>query len=184
MKRVIAAILLLIVMVSLCACEQKEPKGVQEEEIRAICDLATLDCYYNNVVKLKKEANNIFQKDRIMWIEYESKVTIGIDMSDVVIRINGDTVSIKLPETKVLSTNFTLKEGSFIASEDGWLFKNKITPEEEQKAIKEGQDQLKETVLKDKARLIQANERAKELIGNYITNLEKSTGKDYTIEWN
>ena len=88
MKRMVAATLLLFVIIGLLGCAQEKQEILSEEEIRGICDLATLECYYNNVAKLDKKADNIFQKDRKMWIEYEGKATIGINMADIEIQVD------------------------------------------------------------------------------------------------
>ena len=183
MKRVIAIVLLLVVLCSLSACAEKKTKELRVEDIRAICELATVECYYNNVAKINKKADNIFQVDRTMWIEYEGKATIGIKMSDVVIEVVGDTVSIKMPDAEVLSTDYTFKEDSYITSSDGWLWPNKISTEEQQAGVIEGQEAMKEAIKNNKALFLKAEERAKELIANYITKLGEASGKEYTIKW-
>lgn len=184
MKRLVAALLLIVVAFSMCACQKQETELLSEEDVRAICDLATLECYYNNVAKIYKEAANIFLKDRTMWIEYEGKATIGIDMSEVVISIKGENVEIQLPEAKILSSDYTFMEDSYVASEDGfWIFSNKISTEEQQAGVVEGQKAMLEAVSNNQALFIKAQERAKELIENYIENIGKATGKEYTIQW-
>ena len=56
-------------------------------QIRSICDLATLECYYHNVAKSTKEKGSglahLGEKERKFWIEYTGVVKIGIEMSDV-----------------------------------------------------------------------------------------------------
>lgn len=183
MKRVVVIALLLVILCSLSACAQKKTEELQVEDIRAICELATLDCYYNNVAKINKEADNIFQVDRTMWIEYEGKATIGIKMSDVDIEVAGDTVSIKIPDAEVLSTDYTFKEDSYIASSDGWIWPNKISTEDQEAGVIEGQEAMKEAIENNKALLLKAEERAKELIENYITKLGEASGEEYTIKW-
>ena len=183
MRRVFSFILLIVVFVSLSACSKKETESLRVEDIRAICELATLECYYNNVAKIKKEADNIFQKDRTMWIEYEGKATIGINMSNVEIQIIGDTVRIKMPDAEILSTDYTFKEDSYVASADGWLWPNKISTEEQQSGVVEGQEVMKQSINDNKGLFLKAEDRAKELIENYITKLGEAAGKEYTIEW-
>ena len=183
MKRVTVIVLLVIVLCSLSACKQKEAEELRVEDIRAICELATLECYYNNVAKIEKKADNIFQVDRTMWIEYEGKATIGIKMSDVVIQVSGDTVNIKMPDAQILSTDYTFKEDSYVASSDGWLWPNKISTEEQQAGVIEGQEAMKQSIANNKGLFLKAEDRAKELIENYITKLGEAAGKEYTIEW-
>lgn len=187
MKRLAAVILVAIVILSLCACGQKNEEVLREEDIRAVCELATLKCYYNNVAQIDKEADNIFQKDRKMWIEYEGEAVIGIDMSKVSIKINGNTVSITMPNAEIQSLKplaKTLTEDSYICSADGWLIKNKITTEDQESAIKKGQEEMEQAVLENQGLFKKVEDRAKELIENYITKLGEAIGKEYTIEWN
>ena len=183
MKRTAVIVLLLVMLCGLSACAQKNAKDLRVEDIRAICELATLDCYYNNVAKIEKEADNIFQVDRTMWIEYEGRATIGIKMSDVDIEILGDTVIIKMPDAEVLSTDYTFEEDSYVASSDGWLWPNKITTEEQQAGVIEGQEAMKEAIENNKGLFLRAEDRAKELIENYITIIGEAVNKKYKIEW-
>lgn len=187
MKRTFAFFLLLICVLTFCACSSSSEDTLQVEDIRAVCQLATLKCFYNNVAILNKEADNIFQKDREMWIEYEGEAVIGVDMSKATITITGNTVNITLPKAQILSIAPvvpTLNEDSYIVSSDGWLFKNKITAEDQEAAINLGQEEMKEAILANNTLLTQAEERAKELIENYINQLGNATGKKYTIVWN
>lgn len=183
MKRFVAIALLLVTLCNLSACTQEKAEDLRVDDIRAICELATLECFYNNVAKIEKEADNIFQVDRTMWIEYEGKATIGINMNGVVIEIIGDTVKIKMPDAEVLSTDYTFKDDSYVASSDGWLWPNKISTEEQQAAVIEGQKAMKEAIQNNKGLFLKAEDRAKELIENYITKLGEVAGKEYTIEW-
>ena len=184
MKRFVSVALLIVLLVGLCSCSQKEAAPLREEDIRAICELATLECYYNNVAKIEKKADNIFQKNRTMWIEYEGKATIGIKMSDVVINVSGTTVNITMPSAEILSTDYTFKEDSYVASADGWLWPNKISTEDQQAGVIEGQEAMKDAILNNKGLFLKAEDRAKELIENYITKLGEAVGQEYTINWN
>ena len=183
MRRIVAVILLFVVALGLVACSKKEPKPIRVEDIRAICELATLECYYNNVAKIDKKADNIFQVDRKMWIEYEGKVTLGIRMSDVQIETKGEKVYITMPKAEVLSSDYSFKENSGISSADGWLVKNKISVKDQQTAVVKAQDKMVESIKDNKEMLLKAESRAKELIENYIVKFGEATGQEYTIVW-
>ena len=143
MKRPLAIVLLIASVFTLCACaENKTAPILKEEDIRAVCELATLECYYNNVAKIEKKASNIFQKDRKMWIEYEGVARIGIDMKEMEISVAGNTITMTMPQAKILSikpNDEKLNEDSYVSSADGWLIKNPITAEEQEEAITKGQ---------------------------------------------
>ncbi len=184
MKKTATIILLFILFAGLCSCKQKETLSLCEEDIRGICELATLECYYNNVAKINKDASNIFQKDRTMWIEYEGKATIGIKMDDVAILLTGSVVSITLPKAEILSTDYTFSENSYVVSEDGWLWSNKISTEEQQAGVIVGQEAMTQSILANEGLFLKAEQRAQELIENYIEKLSNITGEEYTIQWN
>ena len=187
MKRIFSVLLVLVMVLSLSACDKKSDAELKVEDIHAICELATIKCYYNNVAQIDKKKNNIFQKDRKMWIEYEGEAVLGIDMSKLEIKINKDTVDITMPKAEILSIHpkkETLNEKSYIASEDGFLFKNKITTEDQEEAITKGQTEMESAINNNSALFTQAENKAKELIENYIIKLSDIIGKEYKINWN
>ena len=120
MKRVFAIALLAVLIITLSACgKEKTDPALKEEDIRAVCELATLECYYNNVAKIEKKAATIFQKDRKMWIEYEGVAKIGIDMSELDVSISGNTITMTIPKAKILSlkpNEETLNNKSYVSS--------------------------------------------------------------------
>ena len=186
MKRLMIVAVCLVFVILLSACTSNSNASVKVEDIRAICELATLQCYYNNVAKIDKKADNFFQKDRKMWIEYEGEATIGIDMSKVIIDLNGDTVTVTLPNAEIQSIkplSTTLTEDSYIISSDGWLIKNKITVEDQQDAIAKGQEAMKQAILENDELFRQAEEQAKELITSYINQIGKVANVEYKIIW-
>jgi len=129
------AAILLITVFSGCASKVtdisiKEPDILQ---VRNICNLATLDCYYHNVAKSVKTTpsgiTHLGEKYRTFWIEYTGVARLGIDMSKVEMKIHGTDIELNMPKATVLSITIdkqTLGEDSYIASPDG-LNKNKIT---------------------------------------------------------
>lgn len=187
MKRILALIFTtLILTLTLCSCSSTNTASLNEDDARAICELATLKCYYNNVAVAKKEKENIFQKDRELWIEYEGVATIGFDMTKLALKINDNKVTVTLPNPKLLEIEVnkdTLNEKSCVASSDGAIFKNKITSEEQQKAIDNAQKEMEKTVSENTLLFHQANTRAKELITNYINQIGKVINIEYQIEW-
>ena len=187
MKRLLAITLLIVSVVSLCACAKEDTvPTLREEDIRSVCELATLECYYNNVAKIEKKASNWFQTDRKMWIEYEGMARIGIDMSELEISIIGNTITMIMPQAKILSlkpNESTLSEKSYVTSADGWFIKNPITAEDQQAAITAGQKEMEDAVLNNAGLFERAEKRAKKLIENFITQMGKTIGQEYTIIW-
>ena len=90
MKRKKIVCLLVISMLCIGGCGDKNQKKEEEADFSAIssvCELATLKCYYHNVAKSTKEKGSglahLGEKERKFWIEYTGVVKIGIEMSDV-----------------------------------------------------------------------------------------------------
>ena len=159
-------------------------------QIRSICELATLECYYHNVAKAVKEKGDGLvhwgEKDRTFWIEYKGTVKIGIDMSGVTMTVENGVYVITIPKAEILSINIdpeSLNEESYIFSQDSWN-PNYITAADQTNAIEAAQNNMKESVLNNSALLINAQDRAKKLIENYINQLETASGTNFTIKWN
>lgn len=176
-------------LVALCVTGCKSKQTLEEKpeitQIRAICDLATLETYYHNVAKIKKDGV-LLQKDRVLWIEYTGIARIGIDLSEVDMKIEGTTVKVDLPKAKLLSVNVSqIDKDSYYYSEDNKLFfKNEFTAEDETKAINDAQNNMKNDVENNAQLLNRAQDRAKDLIEKYIKELGNLSGLDYKIEWN
>lgn len=192
MKNKIRLILLsLIAIISLGSCSSpKEPvKEPDLGQVRNICNLATLECYYHNVAKSLKPAgvglSHIGENDRKFWIEYTGLARLGIDMADVEMKVDGTDVRVKLPKAQVLSISIdedSLNEDSYIASQDG-INRNKITADDQTQAIKKAQDDMRDRVMENESLLITAQTRAQKLIENYIKTLGESQGIEYSIDW-
>lgn len=191
-KRFLLFVIMTIIAVTNSSCSKKEKAYDRPElmEIRSICELATVECYYNNVAKSVKTSGSGIahwgEKDRTFWIEYSGIAEIGIDMSEVAMKVKGDQITITLPEAKLLrfkADEKTLNEDSYVASEDAFFNKNKITAKDQQSAIKDAQDKMEAKVRENKAVLLSARERAKKLIENYIMKLGEAADTEYQITW-
>lgn len=172
---------------SCVACDKKEEKVKEPElsQMKAICQLATMDCYYHNVAKYYEEDAEkflIFSKDKNFWVEYSGVVTLGIDASKLNFKINGDVVEITMPEAEILDCKVdkdSLTEDSFVVAHNS----AKVKAEDQQKALDDAQTKMRETASKDAALLESARQRAQNLIEEYVNNIGSVTGVDYTIEW-
>lgn len=158
-------------------------------QVRSICELATLECYYHNVaksVKFKQEGiTHLGEKDRTFWIEYTGTVKLGIDMSQVTMDIDNNNVTITIPEAEVLEVSVndsSYNEDSYIMSQDGWN-RNKITAEDATEAVKAAKEKMKQTAMENSSLLLNAQERAKKLIENYLVQIGDAVGVKYNIDW-
>ena len=189
MKKLRSTLICVMALLSLTACgkagvnsESMEPKTSQ---MKAICELAVMDCYYHNVAKFtEKDAEGflLWKKDKNFWIEYSGVVTIGIDVSRVTVEVDGTKVTISIPAAEVLRytvDSSSLTEDSYIVAKDSAA----IEAEDEIAAFSVAQADLEATASKDTALLASAQQQAQQLLEDYITNIGKATGKSYTIEW-
>ncbi len=193
MKKITFILCLFLILCTTTGCTQKETKPVNEPDItqiRSICNLATLECYYHNVAKSVKKAESGFthigEVDRKFWIEYTGIAKIGIDMSKVNMKIEGEKVTVYMPSAKLLSIDISerdLNEDSYIASGDSWFNKNKITAEDQTNAINNAQANMAESVKNNSTLLLNAQTRAQDLIENYIVQLGEMSEIQYQIVW-
>ncbi len=189
MKKLMCILISAVLSLSLAACSNTEPAPVDMEpktsQMKAICELAVMDCYYHNVAKYElKDAEGFlwWTKDKNFWIEYSGVVTIGIDVSRVTVEIDGTKVTVSIPAAEVLSCTVdssSLTEDSYIVAKDSAA----IEAEDEIAAFSVAQADLEATASQDTALLASAQQQAQQLLEDYITNIGKATGKSYSIEW-
>ena len=189
MKKLMCILISAVLTLSLAACSNTEPAPVdmepQTSQMKAICELAVMDCYYHNVAKYElKDAEGFlwWTKDKNFWIEYSGVVTLGIDVSRVTVEIDGTKVTISIPAAEVLSCTVdsnSLTEDSYIVAKDSAA----IEAEDEIAAFSVAQADLEATASQYTALLASAQQQAQQLLEDYITNIGKATGKSYTIEW-
>ena len=193
MRKTAIVFVLILVISMFSGCAQKSeanPKEPDITQIRSICNLATLECYYHNVAKSEKKVgsgiSHLGEVDRKFWIEYTGIAKIGIDMSKVDMKIEGEKVTVFIPNAKLLSIDISetdLNEKSYITSGDSWLNNNKITADDQTSAINNAQSTMAESVKNNSSLLLSAQSRAQELIENYIVQLGQLSNIEYKIEW-
>lgn len=177
-----------VLMLLCCACGKKEEEAqlqLQETQMKSICELATMECYYHNVAKYKEEDAEgflLWKKDKHFWMEYTGVVKLGVDASLVTIDVNGNEVSITIPPARVMSC--VVDEDSL--NEDAIIVGKKsadVKAEDQTQAFKEAQSRMEETAKTDTALLANAQQRAQKLLEDYVNNIGNSIGQQYSIKW-
>ena len=208
-KKLFLSVIICMLAVFSCACstqkgsqasvaeETKNPSKASMEpgqmqlpdisQIRSICELATLECYYHNVAISTKEKGkglpHIGEKEREFWIEYSGVAKLGINISKVSMKMEDKQIVITVPKAELLSlSDYSFSEDSYISEDDG-LNKNPITSENQTEAVKAAQEDIKRKFAEDDAMLIRAQDRAKNLIENYIIQLGSLSKTNYQIKW-
>lgn len=190
MKRFLSVFLTVIISAMCVSCAspaEEETLNMEPEvsQMKAICELAVMECYYHNVAKYYEEdASGVlwWKKDKQFWIEYSGVVKLGVDITSVNIEVNDTQVSITLPAAKVLGCKVdsaSLTEDSFIVAKNS----ADVDASDEVKAFDEAQSKLQENAASDTALLASAQQQAQDLLEDYITNIGNAVGKEYTIKW-
>ena len=189
MKRWIALLTSAMLILSCTACQKKEqlPKvEPQISQMRSICELAVMECYYHNVAKYQEEDAAgflLWKKDKHFWIEYSGVVELGIDASRLSMEVSGDEVTITIPAAKVLSCTVdstSLTADSFIVDKRS----ANIDAEDEQVAFAEAQHNMEMSAASNRVLLGNAQQRVQVLLQSYVENIGQAIGKEYTIRWN
>lgn len=173
-------------MLLCCACRKEDVQiQPQEAQMRSICELATLECYYHNVAKYKEEDAEgilLWKKDKHFWMEYEGVVTLGIDASLVTIDVNETDVSITIPKARILDCKVneeSLTPESIIVAKKS----ADVKAEDQMLAFAEAQGKMQETAAADTTLLANAQQRAQKLLEDYVNNIGNVTGQQYNIKW-
>ena len=186
MKKYLSVILIIMMCFSSVSCA-KEIKNIAPEtsQMKSICELAVMECYYHNVAKYKEENATgmlLWKKDRHFWMEYAGVVTIGIDATQLSIEVEDENVTITIPPAKVLGCKVdetTLTEDSFIVAQNS----AKVEAEHQTEAFKSAKDKLESEAKSNFTLLAAAQQRVQKLLEDYVTNIGNSVGKTYKIKW-
>ena len=187
-KQSVAAACMTALLLLTTACGKAEAPVLpvpQEEQMKAICQLAVLECDYHNLAKFEQKDASKFlwmTKDKRFWVEYSAPAVLGIDVKQVSMELQGDVVSITLPRARVLNCKVngdSLSKDSYIVDKDS----APVTAQDEVYAFQEAQDGLQKTVEADSDMLDLAQTRVEELLKNYVTSLAKATGTEYRVEF-
>lgn len=188
-RKYILTCLILVISFTCISCskgeEQKNTIKPQVSQMKTICELATMECYYHNVAKYTEEDAEgfwLWKKDKHFWIEYSGVVKIGIDASQVAIEVKDDFVTITMPNAKVLNE----KVDAASLTKDSYIVDGKsadIDAEDETKAFRLAQENMVKAASEDTALLLRAQQRAQTLLEEYVRNIGNAVGKEYKIEW-
>ena len=187
-KQSVAAACVTALLLLTTACGKVEEPVLpvpQEEQVKAICQLAVLECDYHNLAKFEQKDASKFlwmTKDKRFWVEYSATAVLGIDADQVSMELQGDVVSITLPRARVLKCKVngdSLSKDSYIVDKDS----APVTAEDEVYAFQEAQDGLQKTVEADNNMMNLAQTRVEDLLRNYVNSLAKATGTEYQVEF-
>lgn len=152
-------------------------------QLSAICELATLKCFYHNVAEYEAGVDDWVPFNyRKLWLEYGGIVRIGIDASQVSVSppdANG-VVEVTIPRAKILDVDFD--EDSIHHLSERRVF-SKVSSKVELEIFAKAQENMYETAVENQYMLAEGQNRAKQVIEKYILQCGKNIGKEYTVTW-
>lgn len=190
LKQVLAGVLAVtfVAVGTACGMQQKAPEPdvtPSVSQVKSICDLSVMECYYHNVAKFnQKDAEGVlfWKKDKRFWVEYSGIVKVGVDASKVEMTINGTEVTITIPEAEVLDSKVdssSLNKDSYIVAKDSVA----VNADDEVEVFRVAQEEMEKEASGDKALLAAAQQRAQQLLEDYVLNIGSAVGKNYSIKW-
>ncbi len=178
-----------ILLISAVGCGKKEElpqEELKESQLQSVCELATLETYYHNTVRMDDKKQVLWWDTKTqLWIEYSGIVKVGVDFSEVSMKVEGDVIQITIPEAKVLDYKVdeaSLTEDSYLVGKSG-LFAPEISAEKQSDAFAAAEEKMKETAENDKSLLLQARQRAETLLEEYVRDIGELQGKEYQVEF-
>lgn len=193
-KSLLVMMVSLLVMCSLAGCGNKKKdrpfvgdKEPSIENIRNLCELATLKCRYNNVAKSTKTDGSgpisLIKDNREFWVKYTGVVEITFNLNDVHMDVIKNKVKITLPECQI-NTSIdpeSWSDSSYVADKDSGISKNVIKTEDIRKAVEAAQNNMDEEVRNNDTLINSARSRAKDIIKSYINQMNDISGTNYDV---
>lgn len=170
--------------------EKEEVVDPDFSKVDKICELATLRCFYHDVAEYEKQPDGLFKFGlfqygyKKFWLEYDGIVEVGIDADKVQVGKPDEkgVVNVYVPEARILSVDADEESMSDKPISDTGLFTT-IKTEEKIKAYAKAQENMEKKAKNDKSILKEAHNNAKDLIEQYIINIGKQIGQDFTVNW-
>ena len=153
------------------------------EEIRSMCSLATTELDYNNVAKSAKSYWLFGKHEKKLWIEHKGIVKVGIDVNKLEIYPEEDSWHVTIPKAEILSARCdpeSFNQDSFTKSNFPLI---KISGYEQNEAMDKAVEDMKKDAEGNKEILYDAQIKAKKIIENYFSQLNRKTNSEVNIKW-
>lgn len=192
-RNILIGILLIVIAVAILYFPELFPKettiSAEFSAVDKICELATLKCYYHNVLEDEKQPDGLFKYGlfqygyKKFWMEYDGIVKIGVDVGEVIIDKPDENgiVRIYVPKAKILDVDVDEESMSDLIADTGVL--TTITTDDQAKAYSHAQENMRQCAETDTSVLNTAHKNAKEVLKQYVINVGKQIGQNYSVEW-
>ena len=185
--------ILLSVFVLIKVFNRPEPvsQQISESNVRRICELASLECYYHNVSNWNQDPHGVLAfagyGEKKIWIEYDGIVRVGINAGKVKISEpdKDNVITVTIPEATVLDKDLDENSIKEIVSDRTVLlfFTDSVNTEDKMKALAAAQDDMELSAASNDMILGEAQERAKKIIERNIIALGEAVGKQYKVRF-
>lgn len=162
---------------------------ISEFNIKRICDLATLDCFYHNVAEGSKPANSIGYGAKKLWIEYDGVVRVGVKADQIKISDpdKDGIVTVTIPEAVILDKDLDEKSMREIdSSSPMWGFipiYDDVNTEDRKSALVDAQEDMVKIASQNSTIMDEARERAKKIIEKNIVAMGEASNKEYKVKF-
>ena len=151
--------------------------------VELLSRLITLECRFHNVAVNYEEAGFLGMKNTNVWMEFDEIVKLGVDVTKIKIMppTEDGIIEIYLPPAEVISCNRDISTISKPVFELG-LFAE-FSGEDEMKIMDYAKDRIMSNLRDSTGILDQAYTSAKNTIEQYVINIGKLNGDEYTVVW-
>ena len=188
-KMLCTAVAAALSMMPLAGCSAQADAKPDFSGLRDVAELSALECYYHNVAKYHRDADGWFFGlgsigEKNMWFEYDGVVQMGMNINKVSISEPdaSNVVTITIPPIEVLGHPDIDTASMTDPIEANGMFTG-LSASERNKALSDAQASLLETANNDEGTKLQAKDRAKSLLEQYVKNVGEAIGKTYTVKW-
>lgn len=170
--RMIRRILLILLVVLLFSCKQKEEKINEVFALREMSELATVEYIVTKIIRANDDQTWYKIGDRKILMSCEASIKAGIDMSAIKeenITIDGKSISLVLPKAHLISVNIK-PENIKVEYQETGMFRDNFSSAERDQLMAQGQAQINNSV-ESLGVLQTAETNASLFVSNYLKQL-------------
>lgn len=175
MSRKLIKIFSIITFLFLSSCQKNVnvESAFDVNSLKALSDLAVLECKFNNVAKINQPKGigilHFGETDRKIFMEYEGQVRIGVDIGEVIEKYDQNSRTITIPKAKIISISDNSHSYKNYISKDGLINRNIVNDDEFKNAITESKLKMQSIVRDNNLLMKRAQVLAESQIKHFIS---------------
>ena len=191
----ISLIALCLALVIVPGCKNtKKQIPLEARKIKQISEISTIKCKTHAYLEASQDETSwfikIFNPDQAYHYiaEYDGEFSVGIDFKDMTFDEEHDEVSVTISKPHIIDLSInddTLSDYPVLVFDEDrvYLEQHKLPINDYSLMLAEAQKELKEYVETNRLNFDAAEENAKQLITNYITQIANLNKKEYRIRF-